>query len=417
MRVAVVGAGSAGVTTAWLLHGSHEVTLYEGAARVGGHVYTVSVDVDGRPVPVELGAEFFFREGYRGLHALLDRMGIRALRDQLRVSISLGEGATPVVVPPRDLRTLATCLPPRVARDLVWLWRVGFEGERVAQQHERTLSVEAFLARSAMPRDVAERLLLPLIASSWGVTLEQARALSAYNVVRVMGLRPSQEAHSYRLPGGFVTYLEALLRDAPKVTVRTDAPVDSVDRDGDALVVTAKGERARYDAVVLACDWRNSAAMCAGSAVLSSWREAFAAFEDYPATVAVHRDRSFMPASRHHWGASNYRLVPGERPRTTVWSGRPTNTDVFRTWMRPDEREPASTTHVARYRHILCTTEHPARQEALAKLQGLHGLWAAGMYTTGIDNHESAVRSAVTVAQRLAPDAERVRWLAPQVDT
>ena len=98
-----------------------------------------------------------------------------------------------------------------------------------------------------------------------------------------------------------------------------------------------------------------------------------------------------------------------------MWSGRATNTDIFRTWMRPGEPDPASTTHVAEYRHIGCTTQHPQRQAALARLQGTEGVWAVGMYTDGVDNHESAIRSAVTVAERLAPHSERVRWLSPLI--
>lgn len=415
MRIAVIGGGSAGMTSAWLLQADHDVTLFESAARLGGHVHTVSADADGRVQPAEIGAEFFFLEGYSGLHALLARFGIAPIRDRLKVSFNIPGRASPIVAPPRDARSLASCLSVSALRDLIWLQRVGLAGERVVTESDWSVSVERLVERSGAPRDVADRLIVPLIASSWGIDREQALSLAAYGVVRVMGLRASQEAHSYRLPGGFSTYIEAMRRDAPRCTVKLSTPVRSVDHDGGGLTVRAGDVDERFDAVVLACDWHNSAAMCARSPKLDAWTRAFQAFEDYPTTVALHRDASYMPARPHHWGASNFSLTRHERPRTTVWTGRPTKTRLFRTWLRPGESVPPTTSHVAEYRHILCTTEHPKRQAALARLQGSHGVWAAGMYSDGIDNHESALRSALKVAQRIAPEAERVKWFSQRV--
>ncbi|MEZ4411060.1 MAG: FAD-dependent oxidoreductase [Polyangiales bacterium] len=205
------------------------------------------------------------------------------------------------------------------------------------------------------------------------------------------------------------------MADAPRCEFRVGAPVRGVDRTPEGLRVDTDAGSEGYDAVILACDWRNSAAVCRRSPHLDAWARAFAAVEDYETTVALHRDLSRMPASRHHWSASNFTLSRDARPQTTVWSGRPSGAALFRTWLRPGEAEPRGTTHVAKYHHVACTTAHPARQAAIARLQGTHGVWAAGMYTDGIDNHESALRSALKVAKRLAPQAARVRWFESKV--
>lgn len=361
MRVAVVGAGGAGVTCAWLLEPQHDVTLFEASDHLGGHVHTVRSEVDGREHRIELGAEFFFREGYGGLHALLERMRITPVRDRLKVSFQFPERATPVVVPPRDVHALATCLRGGVLRDLVWFQRVGNEGERVVAAEDWSVTVQALFERSGAPRDVIDRFLLPFVAASWGVTREHARSLAAYSVVRVAGLRPSQEAHGYRIEGGFSTYIDALLRDAPRCKVRPSTPIDAVDRDATGLVLRHGDTRERFDAVVLACDWHNAARLCQGAPALAAWHQAFAAFRDSPATVAAHRDRRLMPAMPRHWGASNYDLSTCPHPRTTVWSGRTSRSELFRTWLRLGEAEPQGTQHVARYRHVVVDTGHPAR--------------------------------------------------------
>ncbi len=47
MKVAIIGGGGVGLTTAWLLDGSHAVTLYEKQDRLGGHAHTITLDLEG----------------------------------------------------------------------------------------------------------------------------------------------------------------------------------------------------------------------------------------------------------------------------------------------------------------------------------------------------------------------------------
>ncbi len=48
MRIGIVGAGVSGMTSAWLLQHDHHVTLIDKAPRLGGHVETMPVVVEGR---------------------------------------------------------------------------------------------------------------------------------------------------------------------------------------------------------------------------------------------------------------------------------------------------------------------------------------------------------------------------------
>lgn len=411
-RVAIIGAGSAGLLTAWLLHGHHDVVVFERAERPGGHIHTVQAPIDGGHLPVEMGAEFFFEDGYTGLTSLIDRFGLSRVTRKLSVSMTLDGGRTTFAVPPRTAAGVWSCLPPRTIRRLLWLRALAAGAEAVADAGDWSLTVRGLTEQVGMPRDVADALAIPLVAASWGTTREGAAELSAYCVVRVMGLRLKHTAHSIIVDGGLLRYIEALIADMPRVELRLGARVGAMALRDDGLIVGA-GER--FDAVVLACDWHNSAALCGGDSRLDPWHRAFAACEDYTVRVALHRDPQVMPARRSRWGNANFMLGAEGHPRNTVWSGAHGRVDLFRTWLRPDEDPPPSTMHLAGYRHISMTPAHRARQARLAELQGTAGIWAAGMYTAGVDNHESALRSALRVAERLAPEAERVRWFAERV--
>ena len=72
MKVAIVGAGIAGLGAARALAGPHEVTIFEAAAAPGGHVYTV----DAGGVAVDMGFIVCNRERYPHFFRLLGQLGV-----------------------------------------------------------------------------------------------------------------------------------------------------------------------------------------------------------------------------------------------------------------------------------------------------------------------------------------------------
>jgi hypothetical protein len=55
--------------------------------------------------------------------------------------------------------------------------------------------------------------------------------------------------------------------------------------------------------------------------------------------------------------------------------------------------------------------ENALLQRRIAALQGAAGLWVTGMYAVDVDNHESALLSALVPARALAPGAPNLRRL------
>jgi hypothetical protein len=61
------------------------------------------------------------------------------------------------------------------------------------------------------------------------------------------------------------------------------------------------------------------------------------------------------------------------------------------------------------------TSESALRQRHIASLQGAAGVWVTGMYTVDVDNHESALLSAVVPVRDLAPASRNLRRLLDAV--
>jgi predicted NAD/FAD-binding protein len=92
----------------------------------------------------------------------------------------------------------------------------------------------------------------------------------------------------------------------------------------------------------------------------------------------------------------------------TDWQGMQVGADVFRTWL-PKGRPTPSPLHGRRqFHHLIMTPENAVLQRRIAALQGARNLWVTGMYAADVDNHESALLSAVVPARELAPRSKNL---------
>jgi len=84
LRVAVVGAGVAGLSAAWLLSTRHDVVLFEADGRLGGHANTTEAPGFKGAVPVDTGFIVYNEPNYPNFTALLKHLGSRPCRPTWR---------------------------------------------------------------------------------------------------------------------------------------------------------------------------------------------------------------------------------------------------------------------------------------------------------------------------------------------
>ncbi len=88
-RIAIVGAGIAGLGSAWLLQRQgHAVTLFEANGYLGGHTATVDVALEGMRFPVDTGFLVFNDRTYPRLVGSLPSWAWRAWRARCRSRVA-----------------------------------------------------------------------------------------------------------------------------------------------------------------------------------------------------------------------------------------------------------------------------------------------------------------------------------------
>lgn len=410
MRVGVIGAGGAGLAAAWLLEEQHDVVLFERDDRLGGHAHTIEVEAHGRRFGVDAGFEFFGPGApYTTFNRLLDELGV--VRRTYPATMSLTIDGRTVALPPWRGGPVWRSLTPRALIDMIRFRRFLAGVPAFLARHDTTVTTGEYLTAQGLSASFVDRFLFPVLLAFWCVEPEELRGFAAYNALFYLGgaaasgLRPPRQS---AIEGGMRTYVDAVVRGLGRAEVRTGAGVERIERDGEAFVLhDARGETRTVDRLVIATNARQALALLEPLGGFDEVCAQLAGFEYFDTTIAVHGDATLMPADRSAWSVVNIRS-DGRHSQNSVWDperGLP----VFRSWVTYDQRMPQPVYAVATYEHGKVTPAYYAAQARLKALQGVGGVWLAGIYTDDADSHESAVHSAVVVARGLAPDSARLR--------
>lgn len=422
LSVAVIGSGISGLSAAWLLSRTHDVTLYEKARRLGGHSNTIDADSAAGPVPVDMGFIVYNPETYPNLTALFRLLDVPTQPSDMSFAVSLGRGAleyagTDLIGLFAQRRNL---LRPRfwsMLRDLV---RFYAEGTRdAASAHLVEGSLRDYLAAGRYGEPFIRDHLLPMAAAIWstpcGGMLDHPasaflRFCDNHGLLRLTG-RPVWRT----VTGGARAYVERISRPFLHAA-RLGTGVRSVRRGAKWVELTDEsGETRFYDHVVIAAHADQALAMLSDpsdheTSVLGALR--------YGGNHAVmHADPALMPRRRRAWCSWNY-LGDGDGGETgmcvTYWMNRlqalRTDAPVFVTLNPGREPKERTVIHREHYDHPQFDAGALDAQRRLWSLQGVRRTWYCGAYF-GAGFHEDGLQAGLAVAEALG--GVRRPWSVP----
>lgn len=416
MRIGIVGGGVAGLTAAWLLGEQHDVTLFEKQDRLGGHAHTLDVELAGERVAVDAGAEFFSSVMFPTFLRLLNILAVPVHQYPMTATFYTADNRKVTRLPPLQNGRLGwSDISPRQLADLAQFGLVLYRAGRLLRAPDPAVTLEQFLNDLPLTRAFKQRFMVPFLLAGWCVEPDAFLQFSAYDVLKyyylhgTSGLSP---AIMTDIVGGTRTYVNALAETMPPGKVRCSSAPRFLRRAGSAIVLDLEdGNQYECDQLILATNAREAAQLLGELEGTDALRQALSRIEYFKTTIAVHGDSRLMPANRQHWSVVNIRY-DGRYSANTVWKGWRSREPIFKSWVTYAARLPEPLYALATYEHPLVNASYFSAQRELAHGHGQNQVWLAGMYMHDVDCHESAVLSAVNVAQKLAPHAARLNQLA-----
>ncbi|MCK2240880.1 MULTISPECIES: FAD-dependent oxidoreductase [unclassified Crossiella] len=312
-KVAVIGAGVAGLTAAYLLQRRYEVTLFEQENRLGGHAHTHDVlTPDGRLAAIDSGFIVHNEHTYPYLLKLFGELEVATQAAEMSMSVAC-EGCGLEYAGARRLPGLfaqpGNLGNPRYLRLLGEVTRFHRHARRLlADPDTWDVTLGAFLAIGGYSRYFTDHFMLPVVSAVWSAGPELSRQYPArylFEFLRNHGLLSVGGSHQWRtVTGGSRSYVERAAKNL--AAVHTATPVRAVHRGADGVLVRGEDDELHaVDKVVLAAHADQALALLAEptpaeQAVLGAFR--YSRNETW-----LHTDPAVLPRAAGARAAWNYR--------------------------------------------------------------------------------------------------------------
>ena len=417
LKIAVVGSGISGLSAAWLLGKTHDVTLIEADDRLGGHTNTVTADIDGQAIDIDTGFICFNSITYPNLIALFAHLNVPVHETSMSFSASLAGGRYEYS---GGTYTGMLAQPSNTFR--ASHWRMIFDILRFFREAPRDLdnitddeTIGDYLKSKGYSGEFRDRHLIPIAAAIWSSGLSDMLNYPARSFIRFFEnhglLKVDGRPKWGTVKGGARQYIDAMLADTPMQSV-TGAGVERIARTGPGVVLhTSDGVARPFDQVVIATHADQALAMLETPS--PEERHLLGSFAYSKNKAVLHRDRSLMPKRKMAWASWNYldfrNNMSEPQPKDedlclTYWMNSlqslPTRDDVFVTLNPPPGREIDDVLYKCDYTHPIFDTGALKAQQSLWSLQGVNRTWFCGAHF-GAGFHEDGLQSGLAVAEQL----------------
>lgn len=418
-KIAIIGSGISGMTTAYLLNKKADITMFEANDYIGGHTATKNVELDGKSYNIDTGFIVYNDWTYPNFIKLMDILKIDVQPTEMSFSIkNLASGLE------YNGNTLNSLFAQR--RNIISpkFWRIVLDivkFNKLCKQHldagknTQNITLLEFIREHNLSESFTQNYILPMCAAIWSTSLEASgnfplefflKFFSNHGLLNITN-RPQWRT----LVGGSSQYIGPLTESyADKI--KLNSPVSKVNNSEDGFIVVSNGEEYRFDEVIFACHSDQALKMLNLDTfpqdLSASYAEVLGAIPYAGNEVVMHTDTSVLPKRPLAWASWNYMISGKENelgePASVTYNmnilqSLKSDTTFCVTLNNTAAIDPSKILRKYHYAHPQFSPQMVAAQKQRERICGVDGVHFCGAYWYN-GFHEDGVKSALDVASR-----------------
>jgi predicted NAD/FAD-binding protein len=321
-KIAIIGAGIAGLSAAYYLSRKYEVSLFEKQERLGGHTHTINVDSSVGKLPVDTGFIVHNERTYPNLIRLLAELGVETQSSDMSFSVS--HRKTNFEYSSRGTNGFfaqrSNFLSPKHYALFTEILRFNREARGLLDDPQsETLTLGQYMDARRFGRRFREFYLYPMTSAVWSTSLAKVLDFPVATLVRFFdnhGMLGVNTHPQWRvIKGGSCEYIKPMI--APyKERVFTGQNLRSVERADSGVKLTFADKELWFDEVVFACHGNQILPLLAKPT--EEERDILRHFQTSRNETVLHTDAKILPRNQRARASWNYQVTDASQQGTTL---------------------------------------------------------------------------------------------------
>tara|TARA_Y100001935_G_scaffold255360_1_gene267920 strand:- start:4724 stop:6079 length:1356 start_codon:yes stop_codon:yes gene_type:complete len=415
-RVAIIGSGISGLSSAWLLRNTADITLFEADNRFGGHANTHLLKGVTPTLSIDTGFMVFNRPNYPLLTKFFDELGVQSYPTDMSFSVCLDNGELEYAG--NNLNSLfaqrRNLVKPTFLKMLRDILKFNASVKKLINQPNLAdLSVKQFLDQHSLGLRFQNDYLYPMAGAIWSCPPQKIADFPAISFAKffqnhgLINLIDRPEWHTVR--GGSNSYVDKVINDLGS-SAKKSCKIESVVRREESIEILLKDNILEtFDEVIFACHTDQVLKIFQNPS-----QEEISMLQTIPYQenrAILHRDERVMPNLKKVWSSWNYsgsrKSINDSKISVTYWMNSlqelETETNYFVSLNPINEPDTALVEAEYSYHHPTFNSASFCLEDSLNRVQGKNRVWFSGAWT-GYGFHEDGIRSGVRIAKALGAD-------------
>ena len=413
MKIAVIGSGISGLSSAYYLSKKHKVDLFEKQDRFGGHSYTLDVEYDVKEkVSVDIGFMVFNKITYPNLISFFEENKIEIEKSDMSFSVNVkntnieycGKGLNGIF---SNRSNLFNYKFVKMFFEIINFYK-GCENLDVNSM-EVNITLGQYLEKIKKTDYFINYHIIPMVSAIWSMPPYEASQMPLtffLNFFKNHGLfKLKNRPQWFTVTNRSKTYVNKILSQISGEYYK-NYEINKIERNNSGVKVYygSANEFFAYDKVVLASHADESLKMI--SDPTDSEIKILDNFRYRKNTAVIHSDESSMPKNKKAWCSWNSSINPNNKDNSSVtyWLNQLQNLkiskNIFLTINPFFKIDPSKIFNEINFTHPYYDENALKNQSKLNSIQNVKNTLFAGSYF-GYGFHEDGIKSSMEMLKTL----------------
>ena len=409
MKIAIIGSGISGLSSALLLSQKHNITLFEIDKRFGGHANTVDIKHKQNLISVDTGFIVYNKLNYPNLIGFFDFLKIETINSDMSFAVSARDGQleysgsmTGIFAQKRNLFNIKFY---KMLKDIIVFFMFGY---KYAFQVKENESLGEYVKRCKFSEEFVNDHLIPMSSAIWSCPEREILNFPAKTLLTFFKnhqlinfiFRPKWRT----VKGGSKQYVNKViekLKKNKKNKFVLNSKIKSIFSKNNKIEINLEKNTEIFDKVIMATHPDQTIKLIKNLDKQST--NILSKFKYQKNTVYLHSDKNLMPKNKKTWSSWNYiSSKKEEKSSVTYWMNLlqdiNNSLDVFVS-LNPYIIPSKSLTYKKIiYEHPIFNTKTNEAQSKMIEIQGKNNIFYAGAWLK-YGFHEDGIASAVNISK------------------